>query len=84
MTQVTVDRYQIADFCRRHHIRRLAFFGLVLRFRQRRGFSMSRRSSVALLNDMLDHAQEEVALALVASRANLANLTTRADLRSAV
>lgn len=29
--QVDVDREQIAAFCRRHHIRRLAFFGSVLR-----------------------------------------------------
>ncbi len=28
--QVTVDKEKIADFCRRHHIRRLAFFGSVL------------------------------------------------------
>ena len=33
---------------------------------------------------MLDHAQEELVQVLVASGANLANLTTRADLRSAV
>jgi predicted nucleotidyltransferase len=26
-----VDRQKIVDFCRRHHIRRLAFFGSVLR-----------------------------------------------------
>jgi len=31
MTNVTVDRAQIADFCRKHHIRKLAFFGSVLR-----------------------------------------------------
>ena len=29
--QVAVDRRQLADFCRKHHIRRLAFFGSVLR-----------------------------------------------------
>lgn len=28
---ITIDRQQIADFCRRHHIQRLAFFGSVLR-----------------------------------------------------
>ncbi|MGH9816774.1 MAG: nucleotidyltransferase family protein, partial [Candidatus Acidiferrales bacterium] len=27
----TVDKAKIADFCRRHHIRRLALFGSVLR-----------------------------------------------------
>jgi predicted nucleotidyltransferase len=29
--KVLIDRQKIADFCRRHHIRRLAFFGSVLR-----------------------------------------------------
>lgn len=29
--RIDVDRERIADFCRRHHIRRLAFFGSVLR-----------------------------------------------------
>jgi len=29
--KILVDRPQIADFCRRHHIRRLAFFGSILR-----------------------------------------------------
>lgn len=29
--QILVDRELVADFCRRHHIRRLAFFGSVLR-----------------------------------------------------
>lgn len=28
---IQVNREQIADFCRRHHIRRFAFFGSVLR-----------------------------------------------------
>lgn len=28
--QVAIDNEKIADFCRRHHIRRLAFFGSVL------------------------------------------------------
>jgi predicted nucleotidyltransferase len=31
MAQVQVDRSALADFCRRHHIRKLAFFGSVLR-----------------------------------------------------
>ncbi len=31
MKQLSVDKTQLADFCRRHHIRRLAFFGSVLR-----------------------------------------------------
>lgn len=31
MIQVQIDREQIAAFCRRHHIRRLALFGSVLR-----------------------------------------------------
>jgi len=30
-TRISVDRQKIMDFCRRHHIRRLAFFGSVLR-----------------------------------------------------
>ena len=30
-TKIPVDREQIASFCQRHHIRRLAFFGSVLR-----------------------------------------------------
>jgi predicted nucleotidyltransferase len=30
-TRVPIDRRQLAEFCRRHHIRRLAFFGSVLR-----------------------------------------------------
>jgi predicted nucleotidyltransferase len=30
-TKIFVDRQQIMDFCRRHHIHRLAFFGSVLR-----------------------------------------------------
>ena len=29
--RITVNREQIAEFCRRHHIRRFAFFGSVLR-----------------------------------------------------
>lgn len=29
--RITIDREQIALFCRRHHIRKLAFFGSVLR-----------------------------------------------------
>lgn len=29
--RISVDRKKIADFCRKHHIRRLAFFGSVLR-----------------------------------------------------
>jgi len=29
--QIPIDREQIADFCRRHHIRKFAFFGSVLR-----------------------------------------------------
>ena len=31
MVRIHVDRIKITDFCRRHHIRRLAFFGSVLR-----------------------------------------------------
>lgn len=31
MTQLTVNRERVAEFCRRHHIRRMAFFGSVLR-----------------------------------------------------
>ena len=31
MVRIHVDRKKIADFCRKHHIRRLAFFGSVLR-----------------------------------------------------
>jgi predicted nucleotidyltransferase len=30
-TKILIDQREIADFCRRHHIRRLAFFGSVLR-----------------------------------------------------
>jgi predicted nucleotidyltransferase len=29
--QVPIDREQLASFCRRHHIRKLAFYGSVLR-----------------------------------------------------
>ncbi len=31
MAHITIDRQKIAEFCRRHHIRRLALFGSVLR-----------------------------------------------------
>jgi predicted nucleotidyltransferase len=31
MARITVDRDKISDFCRRHHIRKLALFGSVLR-----------------------------------------------------
>ncbi|MGH7826436.1 MAG: nucleotidyltransferase family protein [Candidatus Binatia bacterium] len=31
MTHVPVNRGKIANFCRKHHIRKLAFFGSVLR-----------------------------------------------------
>ncbi len=31
MLHTAVDRAQLAAFCRKHHIRRLAFFGSVLR-----------------------------------------------------
>lgn len=29
--RIPIDRQRVADFCRRHHIRRLALFGSVLR-----------------------------------------------------
>ena len=29
--KITIDRQRLADFCRRHHVRRLALFGSVLR-----------------------------------------------------
>jgi hypothetical protein len=29
--RISVDRRQIAEFCRKHHIRKLSFFGSVLR-----------------------------------------------------
>ena len=29
--KISVDRQKVEEFCRRHHIRRLAFFGSVLR-----------------------------------------------------
>lgn len=31
MTHIPVDRAKLAEFCRRRHIRKLAFFGSVLR-----------------------------------------------------
>ena len=31
MAQVTVDRQAIARFCQKHHMRKLSFFGSVLR-----------------------------------------------------
>lgn len=31
MAHITLDRKKISDFCRRHHIRKLALFGSVLR-----------------------------------------------------
>ncbi|MBK9715218.1 MAG: nucleotidyltransferase family protein [Kouleothrix sp.] len=31
MTNIRIDQARIADFCRRHHIRKLAFFGSALR-----------------------------------------------------
>lgn len=31
MRNVEIDRERLLDFCRRHHIRRMAFFGSVLR-----------------------------------------------------
>ena len=31
MARIPIDRNKIADFCRRHHIRRLSLFGSVLR-----------------------------------------------------
>jgi len=31
MAQLQIEQSALADFCRRHHIRRLAFFGSVLR-----------------------------------------------------
>ena len=31
MLQIDVDRDRLAEFCRRHHVRTLAFFGSVLR-----------------------------------------------------
>lgn len=31
MVRIPIDHDRIAEFCRRHHIRRLAFFGSVLR-----------------------------------------------------
>jgi predicted nucleotidyltransferase len=31
MARIDVDRERLAEFCRKHHIRKLAFFGSVLR-----------------------------------------------------
>jgi predicted nucleotidyltransferase len=31
MAYITIDKRRLAEFCRRHHIRRLALFGSVLR-----------------------------------------------------
>ena len=31
MAPICVDREKVGDFCRKHHIRKLAFFGSVLR-----------------------------------------------------
>ena len=31
MVRIIIDREKISDFCRRHHIRKLALFGSVLR-----------------------------------------------------
>lgn len=31
MTRIFLDQQKVVDFCRRHHIRKLAFFGSVLR-----------------------------------------------------
>jgi predicted nucleotidyltransferase len=31
MDHIHIDHAQLADFCRKHHIRRLSFFGSVLR-----------------------------------------------------
>ena len=31
VAQIPIDRQRIADFCRRHHIRKLSLFGSVLR-----------------------------------------------------
>ncbi len=31
MSRIPIDRQKISDFCRQHHIRRLALFGSVLR-----------------------------------------------------
>ena len=31
MAPIFVDREKVGDFCRKHHIRKLAFFGSVLR-----------------------------------------------------
>ncbi len=31
MVRIVVDREKIAEFCRRHHVRKLALFGSVLR-----------------------------------------------------
>ncbi len=31
MTRIGIDKAEIARFCRKHHIRKLAFFGSVLR-----------------------------------------------------
>lgn len=31
LSRITIPQYELANFCRRHHIRRLALFGSVLR-----------------------------------------------------
>ena len=31
LSDITIDKRAVADFCTRHHIRKLAFFGSVLR-----------------------------------------------------
>jgi hypothetical protein len=31
MAEITLDRAKVADFCRRHHIRKLSLFGSVTR-----------------------------------------------------
>ncbi len=74
--QIAVDQSRIVDFCRRHHIRRLAFFGSVLRadFRQDSDVDVlveyEPRASVSLL----DMAEQQEALSTLLGR--------RADLRT--
>lgn len=80
MPKIEVDRAQLAEFCKRHRIRRLAFFGSVLRD------DFGPESDVDVLVEFHDEAQvglitlSAMELELGALLARKVDLRTPADL----
>lgn len=68
--RIEVDQDQIADFCRRHHIKKLAFFGSVLRddFRSDSDVDVLVEYEPDARVSLLDAAGQEIELSEVLGR----------------